>query len=432
MKRWVYLFAIIVIIFLLHCDGGKIGIPELRDPIGGKQVSLPVTFIWTAVAEAEKYAIEVDTTTDFWAPVISAEKNDTNYTTTTLDLKKYYWRVAAIDKNGKRGNFSNIDSFVVTGSAYPRNLIATIPVGDYPISIDITPNGAEVWVNHWAEPSVFVNVISTATNQVTHQIAVTNVGNSELRISKDGNSAYYCGEWNMDSAGVVEISTSSYTQTRMMGYLEGSPPVKIGPRGYGIALTQLNNYIYAANTAAPDNHGCIAKFALSSGNMVDSVHLPWIYDVDPNQVETKLYATSQSENIFYEIDPNTLTVTRQIPLGNGPEIILLTSDDRYIFVSHLNDSVYVVDLSTFTVVKKFEPEIGEFGMAFTPDEKYLFLCDAGSHYISIFDVADPTNPKMVEKLSFPAAGSFSELVFNGDGSRAYVVAASGYVYVLAK
>ncbi len=423
--------AIIFIAFLVHC-GGKIGVPELQEPIGGEQVTLPVTFIWTSVEEAQKYAIEIDTVTDFQSPVISAEASDTNYTTAALDLRKYYWRVAAIDENGEKGDFSDIDSFVVTGSAYPRNLITKIQVGDYPMSIDITPNGAEVWVNHWGEPSLFVYVISTATNQVIQQIPVTNVGESELRISKDGNYAYYCGAWNMDSAGILEISTSNYNQTRIMGYLEGSPPVKIGPRGYGIAITQSNNYIYAANIGDPDDHGCIAKFDVSSGNMVDSIHLPWIYDVELNQAETKLYATSQSENLFYEIDPTMMSVTHQIQLGNGPELILLTSNDKYAFVSHLNDSVYVVDLSSFSVVKKFDPEIGEFGMAFTPDERYLFLCDEGSHYISIFDVADPTNLKMIEKLSFPDAGSFSELVFNNDGSRAYVVAASGYVYVLGK
>ena len=71
-------------------------------------------------------------------------------------------------------------------------------------------------------------------------------------------------------------------------------------------------------------------------------------------------------------------------------------------------------------------------MALTPDENYLFLCDGGSDYISVYDVSDLTNPTMVEKLEFTDAGSFTELVFNSDGSRAYVVESHGYIYVLGK
>lgn len=421
---------LLAVMFFIFCGDGT-GVPKLLDPTGGEEVSLPVTLTWSSVEEAVEYAVEVDTTTDFTAPVVSVETADTIYRIASLDTIKYYWRVCAINEDGEKGDFSDPDSFVVSGVSYPRNLITKIQVLGSPQSIDITPDGAEIWVNHWGQTDTFVYVISTTTNQVTHQIPVTNVGDNELRISDDGNYAYYCGVWNMDSAGVLELSTSSYTQIRMLGYLEGTPPVKYGPRGYGIALTRANDYIYAANTSDPDDHGCITKFDVSSGTMIDSIHLPWIYDVDLNHAETKLYAVSQDQNLFYEIDPAAMTITRQLTVGNGPEIILITSDDKYAFISHLNDSVYIVDLSSFTKVTQFDPGIGEFGMAFTPDEHYLFLCDNGSNFISVFDVSNPTNPTMVEKLSFPDAGSFTELVFNADGSRAYAVA-SGYIYVLGK
>jgi len=421
------------LLFFTSCGGDIISGLNLLEPTGGEQVLLPVSLFWTKVENASGYAVEVDTTANFALPVVSVEVSDTTYTISSLNTLKYYWQVFALDGNGRMNDFSDLDSFVVSGAAYPRNLLTKIQVLEDPQSIDITPNGAEIWVNHWGQYDTLVYVISTATNQVTHQIPVTNVGDNELRITNDGNFAYYCGVWNMDSAGILEISTSNYTQTRMLGYLEGEdPPVKYGPEGYGIALTQDNDYIYAANMGIPDDHGCVTKFNVSTGTMIDSVHLPWIFDVDLNHAETKLYAVSQDVNIFYEIDPVTMTISRQLSVGNGPEIILITPDDEYAFISHLNDDVYVVDLSSFTKVTQFDPDIGEFGMAFTPDENYLFLCDDGSDYISVYDVNDPTNPTMVEKLEFPDAGSFTELVFNPDGSRAYVVESHGYIYVLGK
>lgn len=431
MNKIIRLYIIpLFVLFFVFCGGG-IGVPELLDPTGGESVDLPVNLIWSAVENAESYYLEVATNTDFSAWVILAGVNDTSYTVTGLDTLMYYWRVAAIDENGDTSDFSDPDSFQITGYSYPRTLITTINVMSTPQSIDITPDGSELWVNHWGQTDTCVYVISTASNQVTHQIPVTNVGDTELRISADGAYTYFCGVWNMDSAGILELSTSSYTQTRMLGFTQGSPPVKVGPEGYGIALTQANDYIYAAHMATAGD-GCITKFDVSSGTMTDSILLPWIMDVDLNHAENKLYAVSQDEDYLYEIDPNTMTVNQQIALGSGPQIILITSDDHYAFVSHLNDSVYVVDLTSFTVVHGFDPGIGVFGMKMTPNEHYLFMCDDGSNYIGVADVTDPTDVKMVDVLEFSSAGSFSELVFNSDGSRAYVVETGGDIYVLGK
>jgi len=420
--------ALLSVLFVVFCGGG-IGIPQLLSPTGGEEVDLPVTLIWSSVENAESYCVEIATNTDFSSPVVSADANDTSYTAAALDTLMYYWRVAAVDENGDTSDFSDPDSFKVTGSSYPRNLITRIQVLLEPYSIDITPDGSEIWVNHWGQTDTFVYVISTATNQVTHQIPVTNVcDDGELRFSNDGLYAYYCGEWDMDSSGLIELSTSSYSQVRMIGYPYGSPAVPHGPDGPGIALTQTNDYVYAAHMANVDD-GYITKIDLNSGNPVDSIHMSWIFDVDLNHTETKLYAVGEEDSL-YELDPATLTVTQQLGVGYGAHRLVITKDDQYAFVT--GDSIYVVDLNSFTVVTKFDPDISTEGLKLTPDENYLFICDGGSNYIDIVDVSDPTNPRLVEKLEFPDAGSFTELVFNADGSRAYVVEANGYVYVLGK
>ncbi|RKX71775.1 hypothetical protein DRP53_00375 [candidate division WOR-3 bacterium] len=417
-------------LFIIATSCGKgIGIPELLDPTGGETVSLPVTFIWTSVENAKGYAIEIDTTTAFENPIISAEVDETTHTVTNLDTLKYYWRVSSIDENGEKGDFSDPDSFIVQGSAYPRNLITTIQLpGEYPATIDITPDGSELWVGYWGQTDTIVTVIATATNQITHEITTTNPGNDlgELRISADGNHAYFCGVWDMDSSGLIELSTSSYRQIRMMGYPSGSPPVKQGPDGPGIALGK--DYVYAAHMATVDD-GYITRIDLASGSPIDSLHMSWIADVDLNHAGTRLYAVGEEDSL-YEIDPATLTVTRQIGVGYAPHRLVITGDDRYAFVT--GDSIYVVDLNTFTVVKKFDPDISAEGLKLTPDENYLYITDGGSNYIDIYDVSDPTDPTLVEKLQFPQAGSFNELVFNKDGSRAYIIEESGDIFVLGK
>ncbi len=435
MKRIFNEVGVIFLFVLIIACGKKDTTPptvRILEPVNN--ASLPAKDILIKVEATDEAGID---RVEFW--IDGAKKREE--TSGVGDTFRYTWDATNVSSGihaivakafDEAGNYAQ-DSIAVNITApYPRRLIATIDLLPNPQSIDITPGGSEIWVNHWGQTDTFVYVISTATNQVTHRIPVTNVGDNELRITKDGSFAYYCGLWNLDSAGILELSTAEYKQKRILGYLEYTPPVKTGPRGYGIALTQTNDYIYAANMGDPADHGCITKFNVSTGDLVDSLHLPWVYDIDLNHSETKLYAVSQDADLFYEIDPNDLSLIRQLPVGNGPEIILITNDDRYAFISHLNDSVYLVDLNNWSVVKKFDPGIGEFGMAFTPDEKYLFLCDRGSRYISVFDLTNPINPIMVEKLEFPDAGSFTELVFNLDGSRAYLVESHGHIYVLGK
>ncbi len=432
MRRFFKPYLLLIAVLGLSLCGGGIGVPNLLSPIGGKSVSLPVSLIWSSVENAESYVVEVDTTTDFSSPVISTEVNDTTYSVASLDTFKYYWHVAAVDENGDTSDFSDVDSFVVTGTSYPKNLITTIQLPcNNPMTIDITPDGSELWVGYWGQTDTTVTVISTATYEITHQIPTTNPGNDigELRISADGNYAYYCGVWNMDSSGIIELSATSYSQTRMMGYPYGSPPTTImGPDGPGIALTQANDYIYASHMATVDD-GYIAKFDLATGSPVDSVHMSWIADIDLNHSETKLYAVGEEDSL-YELDPTTMTVTRQLGVGYAPHRLVITSDDQYAFVT--GDYIYVVDLVNFSVVAQFDPDISPEGLELTPDEHYLYICDGGSNFIDIYDVSDPTNPQLMEKLEFPNAGSFSELIFNADGSRAYVVENSGYIYVLGK
>ena len=421
----------LALVIFIFCPKG-IGIPELKEPTGGEQVSLPVTFIWTSVEDADHYTIEVDTALEFSGPVISTSTTDTTYTTSDLDTLKYYWRVASVDAEGNQGDFSDPDSFVVKGAAYPRNLIATIQLpAEDPVSIDITPDGSELWIAYWGQFDTTVTVISTASNQITHEIPTTNPCHDlgEIRISANGNFVYFCGPWDMDSSGLIELSTSSYSQTRMIGYPYGSQQVPGGPDGPGIALTQPNDYVYAVNMANVDD-GYITKIDLNAGTPIDSIHMSWIADVDLNHAETKLYAVGEEDSL-YEIDPANLTVTRQLGVGYAAHRLVITNDDQYAFVA--GDSIYVVDLNSFTVVARFDPDISAEGLKLTPDEHYLFICDGGANYIDVVDVSDPTNPQLIEKLSIPSAGSFSELVFNSDGSRAYVVEDNNpYLYVLGR
>jgi hypothetical protein len=63
-------------------------------------------FSWDPVEHADRYVIEISETADFRNPIINEEVSKSEFTWRKVDLKTYYWRVAAQSKRGQMGFFS--------------------------------------------------------------------------------------------------------------------------------------------------------------------------------------------------------------------------------------------------------------------------------------------------------------------------------------
>src|SRR5919205_597221 len=85
-----------------------------------------------------------------------------------------------------------------------NTVITTIPVGSQPISVDVTPNGAFVYVAN--QLSASISVIATATNTVVTTIPGITAPLT-LTITPNGASVYVSTVFN----GVQVIATASNT-----------------------------------------------------------------------------------------------------------------------------------------------------------------------------------------------------------------------------
>jgi hypothetical protein len=92
-------------------------IPQLISPVGGASAQTP-TFIWTAVAGAARYKLEVALSPTFSTLYDSVMSDNTRYTPVKkyADNAVYYWRVAMVDNDGKVGPFTGATVIV---SQYP-------------------------------------------------------------------------------------------------------------------------------------------------------------------------------------------------------------------------------------------------------------------------------------------------------------------------
>ena len=88
--------------------------PKLISPFDYEKIHHQPTFSWTEISVAKEYEIQVSKTKDFQTFVWANNRISSNQATPSIPLSygDYYWRVRAIDENGKAGEWSDIFYFV--------------------------------------------------------------------------------------------------------------------------------------------------------------------------------------------------------------------------------------------------------------------------------------------------------------------------------
>jgi hypothetical protein len=99
------------------------GIPLLMAPSHQTEIAYPdpakatTLLLWTPVPDAASYHLMLDYSAHFNRPLVDRKGiKESQQQLRGLDAGKYYWRVAAIDKSGQEGAFSDFAKFTVTGS----------------------------------------------------------------------------------------------------------------------------------------------------------------------------------------------------------------------------------------------------------------------------------------------------------------------------
>ena len=99
------------------------GTPTLISPAAGATVQLPFTFDWSDVANAVRYRIQIDDESNFATPLFDRETAASEFAAPTLNPRRHWWRVRAINSAGVAGAYSGSRRFTI-GSAPPATLTA--------------------------------------------------------------------------------------------------------------------------------------------------------------------------------------------------------------------------------------------------------------------------------------------------------------------
>src|SRR5712664_3704689 len=214
--------------------------------------------------------------------------------------------------------------------------VAVIPVQFSPLGVALAPNGKFAYVTNTGavcdlcpvnQPSS-VSVIDTATYSV---VATIPVGQYPAGVAITPNGAFaYVANFNSNSVSVIDTATNTVTAT--VGVGTGPSGIAITPDG---AFAYVTNYYWnAVSVIDTATNTAVATVAVGSG--------PWAVAITPNRAFA--YVTNQSSRSVSVINTATNTVVATVAVGCGPSAVAITPNGAFAYVATSCDSqVSVID-----------------------------------------------------------------------------------------
>jgi YVTN family beta-propeller protein len=300
-------------------------------------------------------------------------------------------RGVAVSPDGRKVYITSVGSNTVSVIDTASNTVtATIPVGLDPVGVAVTPDGSKVYVANLGSNTV--SVIDTASNTVTATIPgfvfppiIGGVATSPfgLAVSPDGSKVYVTNFLSPFGGGVSVIDTASNTETAAIpvggSSIPGNPP-------FGVAVTPDGSKVYVADADDPFHNVRFTPVSVidTASNTVTAsipigpVPVPQLGGSVPFGVAVSpdgrtVYVTSRALNTVSVIDTASNMVTATIPVGLDPVGVAVTSDGSKVYVANAGSStVSVIATATNTVTATIpvgtEPQA--FGLFIGPAPKF--------------------------------------------------------------
>jgi sugar lactone lactonase YvrE len=307
-----------------------------------------------------------------------------------------------------------------------------LPVGDLPLAMALHPDGRHLVItnNGWSKPSL--RVVDLSRQQVVQVLALEHAWLG-LAWQRDGRRLFSSGaadnsvlelEWRGDRLHV--------SRTIALG-----PPQKnageevLENAGFvgGLALSADGGTLYATEVYGK----AVAAVDLARGTPIARAALPAeAYGVVAAPDGSALYVSVWGAARIALFEPRSLRPLGEIPVGEHPNAMAISSDGRRLFVACANtNAVWAIDLETKRVSERI-------GVALTPkapagatpnalalsaDGRTLLVANADNNAVAVADVSQPGESRFLgfiptgwypTGVAFDAAGT-TLLVLSGKG-----------------
>jgi YVTN family beta-propeller protein len=259
-----------------------------------------------------------------------------------------------------------------------NTVTATIPVGQGPEGVAVSPDGSTVYVAN--NPAGTVSVIATASNTVTATIPVAPLGLSiaifGLAVTPDGSTLYVANN-GRGFGNIVVIATASNTVTAT---------IPVGAAAQGAAMTPDGSEVYVANA------GAVSVIATASNTVTATIPVgsgPFGLAVTPDG--STVYVANEGDGTVSVVDTATNTATATIPVGSHPTGVAVTPDGNQVFVANSNsNTVSVIATANNTVIAAIPVGMNPNGVAVAPDDSKVYVASRGTNTVSAIALASNT------------------------------------------
>lgn len=268
--------------------------------------------------------------------------------------------------------FSAVNSTV----AYAESVTGTIPVGNLPSVLAISPDGSEAWVLN--ENSNSVSVIQTSSNTVLGTISL--LAPKDIVFSPDGSSAYIAD----GSTHLYIVDTSSYFIASTIVTPRINDALTISPDGTKLYVLDRGGGFLAVYGLPLSSSPAIPLSLVNLAETVTNIA------VSPNGQIIFVTGTVSSTPSVSVIDTSTYAVTNTITVGANPAEVVFSPDGLFAYVTNtIAGTLSVINVAT-SAVSNFPVGSDPLGVAVSPDGSKAYVTLSGSNSLVVFDLASNT------------------------------------------
>lgn len=321
-----------------------------------------------------------------------------------------------------------------------------LPVGDFPVHLELHPSGSFAAVLHSGWGQHEVRILDLKGHRLVSQVAIEESFYG-LTWSPDGNKLYASGA----SAEVVHAFDfkagylSEHRELRLHDTKTRGIPAGMAVSADGAALyvaelwgqrvtkiaTGSGLALWSRVLAAPQGGSDMQHDEARVAAAPDTA-APFPYTCVPDEKNGRVYVSLWAAAAILVLDAQSGAELARWPVGPHPCELLLAPGGR-LFVAEANhNTVGIVDTASGKLMEKLNTSLfpnsppGSMpnSLALTPDGKMLFVANANNNNVAIFDVESPGRAR---SLGFIPVGWFptsvrvtrdgrSLLVVNGKGN----------------
>jgi YVTN family beta-propeller protein len=267
----------------------------------------------------------------------------------------------------------------------------SLPLGDLPLNIASSPSGRYLAVTNNGQSTQTLQLIDALQEKVLDSVIIPKSWLG-LKFSGDGKFLYASGgNDNMILKYAVDATRGLVLMDSLV--LGKKWPEKISPAGLDIddrggllyVVTKENNSLYIVDLV---KKSVIERIGLDGEG----------YTCLLSHDKKELFISCWGCDKLLIFDTQRRTFLHAIAVGDNPNDLCLTRNDRYLFVANANDnSVSVIDVAGRRVLETLNaalypdapPGSTTNALALSADQKTLYVANADNNCLAVFDVSQP-------------------------------------------